>query len=45
MTVFQFVNNNLPFGGIGHSGIGKYVVNILLMLLLITNHLLKEVHG
>ena len=22
--IIQFVNNNLPFGGIGHSGMGKY---------------------
>ena len=22
--IIQFVNNNLPFGGVGHSGMGKY---------------------
>ena len=43
--IIQFVNNNLPFGGIGHSGMGKYHGKYSLMLLLITNHLLKEVHG
>ncbi len=44
-SVIQFINDNLPFGGVGHSGMGDIMENIHLMHLHIINPSLSAAIG